>query len=76
MKGPEALNYLVDNGIQIEEVDVGGMGTRPERNVLYKNISTSAEENEQFNALLEKNVNVFIQVMPQDKPVSVDKYLK
>ncbi|BBM17809.1 hypothetical protein G15_1455 [Enterococcus avium] len=76
VKGPEALNYLVDNGIQIEEVDVGGMGTRPERNVLYKNISTSAEENEQFNALLEKNVNVFIQVMPQDKPVSVDKYLK
>ncbi|OJG62796.1 hypothetical protein RV07_GL001255 [Enterococcus malodoratus] len=76
VKGPEALNYLVDNGIQIEEVDVGGMGTRPERSVLYKNISTSAEENEQFNALLEKKVNVFIQVMPQDKPVSVDKYLK
>ena len=25
VKGPEALNYLVDHGIAIEEVDVGGM---------------------------------------------------
>ena len=26
VKGPEALNYLVDHGIPIDEVDVGGMG--------------------------------------------------
>lgn len=76
VKGPDVLNYLVDHGIAIDEVDVGGMGTRPERSVLYKNISTSEAENEQFRALLDKNVNVFIQVMPQDKPVGVDKYLK
>lgn len=75
VKGPEVLNYLIDNGIGIEEIDVGGMGTRPERNVLYKNISTSNEENDQFKKLLEKKVNVFIQVMPQDKAVSISKYL-
>ena len=65
VKGPEALNYLVDHGIPIEEVDVGGMGARNDRNVLYKNISTSAEENKAFLQLLNKNVNVFIQVMPE-----------
>ena len=75
VKGPDVLNHLVDNGIQIDEVDVGGMGTRTDRSVLYKNISTSKEENQQFQALLDKKVNVFIQVMPQDKPVGVDKYL-
>lgn len=76
VKGPDALNYLVDHGIQIDEVDVGGMGARTDRSVLYKNISTSPEENEQFKALLNKNVNVFIQVMPQDKPVNVGEYVK
>lgn len=76
VKGPEALNYLVDHGIIIDEVDVGGMGARNDRSVLYKNISTSAQENEEFKQLLEKNVNVFIQVMPQDKPVSIAEYLK
>lgn len=75
VKGPEVLNYLVDNGIAIDEIDVGGMGTRPNRSVLYKNISTSEEENEQFKDLLEKNVNVFIQVMPQDKSVNIGNYL-
>ena len=76
VKGPEALNYLVDHGIPIEEVDVGGMGARNDRNVLYKNISTSAEENKAFLQLLNKNVNVFIQVMPQDKPIDIKEYLK
>lgn len=76
VKGPQVLNYLVDNGINIEEVDIGGMGTREDRNVLYKNISTSKEENLSFKELVDKNVNVFVQVMPQDKPVSVSKYLK
>lgn len=75
VKGPEVLNYLVDHGIAIEEVDVGGMGTRDDRSILYKNISTSAAENEQFKQLIAKNVNVFIQVMPQDKPADVAKFL-
>ena len=76
VKGPEALNYLVDHGIEIDEVDVGGMGAREDRSVLYKNISTSKEETEQFKALLDKHVNVFIQVMPQDKPASIAQFLK
>ena len=75
-QGPEVLNYLVDHGINIEEVDVGGMGAGNGRSVLYKNISTSPEENDQFKALLDKNVNVFIQVMPNNKPVDISSYLK
>lgn len=76
VKGPEALNYLVEHGINIDNVDVGGMGARKDRSVLYKNISTSKEENEAFKALLQKNVNVFIQVMPQDKQIHIGEYIK
>ncbi|MCT1901596.1 PTS sugar transporter subunit IIB [Oceanobacillus sojae] len=76
VKGPGVLNYLVDNGINIEEIDVGGMGARKDRTVLYKNISTNEEEKEQFNELLDKKVNVYIQVMPQDNPVSISEYLR
>jgi len=75
-KGPGVLKYLVDHGIDIEEIDVGGMGAREDRSVLYKNISTSPSENEEFEELLKKNVNVYIQVMPQNKPVSISEYLK
>lgn len=44
--------------------------------ILYKNISTNGEEKEQFNELLDKKVNVYIQVMPQDNPVSISEYLR
>lgn len=76
VKGPEVLNYMVDHGIDIDEVDVGGMGARSDRNVLYKNISTSKEENQQFQELIKKKVNVIIQVMPQNKPINLEEYLK
>ena len=45
--------------------------------VYYTKISLLvSEENDQFRALLGKNVNVFIQVMPNNKPVDISSYLK
>lgn len=76
VKGPEILNYMVDHGIDINEVDVGGMGAKKGRSVLYKNISTNPEENENFLKLLDKGVNVFVQVMPQDKQINIAEYIK
>lgn len=76
VKGPEILNYLVDHGIKINEIDVGGMGAKEGRSVLYKNISTNPDENKNFMELIEKGVNVFVQVMPQDKQVSIAEYIK
>ena len=52
VKGPEILNYMVDHGIEIDEIDVGGMGAKEGRSVLYKNISTNPEENKNFLDLI------------------------
>ena len=60
VKGPEILNYMVDHGIEIDEIDVGGMGAKEGRSVLYKNISTNPEENKNFLDLIQKGVNVFV----------------
>lgn len=76
VKGPEILNYMVDHGIEIDEIDVGRMGAKEGRSVLYKNISTNPEENKNFLDLIQKGVNVFVQVMPQDKQVNVAEYIK
>ena len=76
VKGPEILNYMVDHGIEIDEIDVGGMGAKEGRSVLYKNISTNPEENKNFLDLIQKGVNVFVQGMPQDKQVNVAEDIK
>lgn len=75
VKEPQILDYLVSNGVDIQEVDVGGMGAKPGRNVLYKNISISPEENESFLSLVKKGVHVFIQVMPQDRQTNINEFL-
>ncbi|RVU97202.1 PTS mannose/fructose/sorbose transporter subunit IIB [Coriobacteriales bacterium OH1046] len=76
VKGPGAILALVESGIDVGEVDVGGMGARQDRSQLYKNISISPDENSQLKQLLEHGLKVFIQVMPQDKPINIAEYLR
>lgn len=75
VKEPGVLNYMIDAGIAIDEVDLGGMGARSDRSVMYKNISASAAEKEEFRKLEEKGANVYIQVMPQHKPINITEFL-
>lgn len=75
VKEPAVLNYLIDNGINIGSVNLGGMGARDDRSVLYKNISTSKTENEEFKKMINKGINVTVQVMPQNKPININEYL-
>ena len=42
-KTPEAYVNLVKNGIALEKINIGGMGARPGRKTLYRNISASEE---------------------------------
>lgn len=53
-KVPQTLEYLIDHGIGIKEIDLGGMGAKEGRDRLYHTISTSAEENESFLRLIDK----------------------
>lgn len=70
-KVPQTLEYLVDHGIDIKEIDLGGMGAKQGRDRIYHTISTSPEENESFNRLIDKGIDVFIQIMPQNDRVQM-----
>lgn len=75
-KTPQVLEYMVDHGINITEIDLGGMGAKEGRDSLYHTISTNQEENESFKRLIDKNVDCFIQIMPQNDKVSLKQLLK
>ncbi|HLR35674.1 MAG TPA: PTS sugar transporter subunit IIB [Tissierellales bacterium] len=75
VKYPDTVLSLIDNGIQIKELNVGGMGAKPGRKSLYKNISVSQDEKLIFRKLIERNVNVFIQIVPDAKKIEIQKYL-
>ena len=51
---------LVKNGIALEKINIGGMGARPGRKTLYRNISASEEEMNQLKELTELGLAVEI----------------
>ena len=74
-KTPEAYVNLVKNGIALEKINIGGMGARPGRKTLYRNISASEEEMNQLKELTDLGLAVEIQMVAEDTAINVKKYL-
>lgn len=75
VKTPHVVAKLIEGGVDIPTLNVGGMGMKTGREKLYKNITASPEEKKVFNDLIAGGMNVFVQVVPQDKAVDLSKYL-
>ena len=75
VKVPETVEALVDRGVEIRALNVGGMCKRAGRSILYRNISSSPAENETLLRLQKRGVRVYVQVVPEDKEMEIDKVL-
>lgn len=76
VKVPETIEYVVDHGIKIDEVDLGGMGAKKGRDTLYQYISTSIEEDKCFLRLLDKGIKVYVQIVPQNEKQSIKSLIE
>lgn len=76
VKTPLVIDQLIENGVEISHLNVGGMGMKNGRSKLYKNITASEEEKMVFRKLIDTvGIDVFVQVVPQDKKENLQKYL-
>ena len=75
VKVPETVEALVDRGVDIRALNVGGMCKRAGRSTLDRNISSSPAENETLLRLQKRGVRVYVQVVPEDKEMEIDKVL-
>lgn len=66
-KGPKVLLYLIEQGVQIDEIIVGGMQYRDGKKKISSSVSISNEEREDFIKLSEKGVEIAIQIIPTEK---------
>ncbi|MFZ7130869.1 MAG: PTS system mannose/fructose/N-acetylgalactosamine-transporter subunit IIB [Eubacteriales bacterium] len=76
MKNPIVAVGLVKQGVAIQKLNVGGMGAKPGRQKLYKNITISEEEKEIFKNLMEQNIIISVQIIPDEKEIFVNKLIK
>ena len=70
-KSPLAYRRIIEEGVELEAINLGGMGINEKRETLYKNIAASEEERNAIKECLEKGIDIKIQVIPDDKIVDV-----
>ncbi|MCF1684246.1 PTS sugar transporter subunit IIB [Tetragenococcus halophilus] len=75
VKTPQVIEYLISQNVRIDSVNVGGMGARKDRFKLFRNISVNEEEVNSFKNILNENVDVFVQVTPDQKKANIKNYL-
>lgn len=75
VKTPDTVWELQRNGVDIHELNIGGMGIRPDRTTLYQNIAASVSERQAIQGLLDAGCTVTIQITADDPKVDVAKHL-
>lgn len=74
-KRPETFLNLLEDGVKLKEVIVGGMGASKERSKFYKNISASDLEREQFKKIIALGTSVTIHIIPDQQAVDTAQFL-
>ena len=65
----EVAYKLIENGIKVQSLNIGGMGMKPGRKTIYKNIAASPLELEALNKIQSLGIDVEFKILPGDKGV-------
>lgn len=74
-KSPIAYDKLVQGGVPIKEVNLGGMGMRGERRPFIKNVAADPDEIVAIENLRAAGVHVYYQLVPEQAVIEVDEAL-
>ncbi|NBK46796.1 PTS system mannose/fructose/N-acetylgalactosamine-transporter subunit IIB [Staphylococcus delphini] len=73
---PDRFVELVNNGVKIEELNVGNMSQTDETRSITNSINITDEDVDNFKVLQEKGVNIISQMVPNDKAVDFMSLIK
>lgn len=69
------VNKLVENGLKLEKLNVGGMRMQEGRRNLSRAVAVTPDEERAFRSLIDSNVKVEIQMVPKDPIVELKTLL-
>lgn len=75
VKIPQVLEALIQSGIRIPKIILGGMGAKPGRKTFNRNVSASEEETGCFKRMIEGGTEICYQLVPSEKEVNIRKLL-
>ncbi|MFD2831141.1 PTS system mannose/fructose/N-acetylgalactosamine-transporter subunit IIB [Corticicoccus populi] len=72
---PFDVEKLVNEGYEIPSLNVGGMRVNEERKQYTRAVSLTPEEKASFERLLEKGIDITIQMVPSDSKVKINEVI-
>ena len=73
VKYPEVLERMLDAGISMKKIVLGGMGLTADRKKFNKNVAASEEEVACMKRIVSKGVTMEFQLVPAERAVNVEK---
>lgn len=66
----------VEKGLEIQKLQIGGLGAGPGRKVVYNQVTLNAEDGESLQKIQDKGTQVYFQTVPEETPAELGKILK
>lgn len=75
-KTPITFERMLAAGVDIKEVNLGGMGLHGNRKTFIKNVACDDEEIASIKNMTEKNIRVYYQLVPEQQIIETTSYIK
>ena len=75
-KTPTTFNRLIQNGVPLKEVNLGGAGIRGERKPFINNVALDPEEVTSCEEMQKAGCRVYYQLVPEQGVIEIDEAVK
>lgn len=75
-KTPITFERMHKAGVELESINLGGMGIRDERKTFIKNVACDSKEIESIENMLADNIHVYYQLVPEQQKIDAAGYVK
>lgn len=75
VKYVDTIERLVEKGVLISELNVGGIGMKRGREKVFRNIAVSQAERDTFGRLMKGGMKIYVQIVPTDVSMDIEKIL-
>ncbi len=75
-KDVETTYNVITKGLEIKDIQVGGLGSGPGKKKIYGPISMDETDYTQLNKLHEQGINIQLHQVPEEQAMSFDRVIK
>jgi len=74
-KKPQTYENIQNKSKIFSEINIGNIGSKKRSEKIYKSIHMNSEEQESVNNLLKKGCSVYIQILPENSKIDIEKLI-